>query len=192
MIDAIRSYSQHTLIGVIAEGAPALLDSLNALVNRVALSIIIQVVISIPLFYLHHNLFALGFVVGFVFDKQVRMLVDKVNTVYNAQRTLLERVLFFGGGGFLAILTMPTSMVIATLYYSSQWGAVLYQNSLTRYSRVPSERDSGAEIDLEGEIHSEDELDLEQIVIENPTDKIATLTLSEGEKLEKLLANESN
>lgn len=133
MIEAIRSYSSHTLYGMIAEGIPALLKSLNMLVNRVALSILIQVVISIPLFYYHHNLFALGFVIGFVFDKQVRAVVEKVNVVYNAHQTLLERVLFFGGGGFLAILTMPTSMVIATLYYSAQWGALLYQQSLARY-----------------------------------------------------------
>lgn len=151
MIDAIRSYSQHTLLGIIIEGAPALLDSLNAVINRVALSIIVQVVISIPLFYLHHNLFALGFIVGFVFDKQVRMVVDKVNTVYNAQRTLLERVLFFGGGGFLAILTMPTSMVMATLYYSSQWGALLYQNSLNRYAQTHSDYESDDELDTDNE-----------------------------------------
>ncbi len=138
MIEAIRSHSNHTLFGVIAEGVPALLSSFNALVNQVALTIILQVVISIPLFYLHHNLFALGFVIGFIFDKQVSAVVDKVNVVYNAHRTLLERALFYGGGGFLAILTMPTSMVIATLYYSAQWGALLYQESLTRYPRSPS------------------------------------------------------
>lgn len=150
MIDTIRAYSQHTLFGIIAEGVPALLDSLNALIYRVALNTIIQVAISIPLFYLHHNLFALGFVVGFIFDRQVRKLVDKVNTVYNAQRTLLERVLFFGGGGFLAILTMPTSMVIATLYYSSQWGNLLYQNSLTRYPQIPSDREADTTESLSG------------------------------------------
>jgi len=133
MIEAIHSYSQHTLIGVIAKGVPTFLDSLNSLVNHVATNIIIQIVISIPLFYLHHNLFALGFAVGFIFDKPTRALVEKVNTVYTAQQTLLERVLFFGGGGFLAILTMPTSMIFATLYYSSQWGALLYHNSKDRY-----------------------------------------------------------
>jgi hypothetical protein len=133
MIETLRTYSEHSLLGVLAEGIPELLHDLDALVNRVALTIIVQCLISLPLFYFHHNLFALGFVVGFVFDKQVRLVVDKVNVIYNAHRTFLERFLFFAGGGFLAILTMPTSMVIATLYYSSQWGALLYQGSLNRY-----------------------------------------------------------
>lgn len=95
MIDTIHSYSSHSIFGIVAEGIPALLRSLHALVNRVALAILIQVVISIPLFYLHHNLCALGFIVGFIFDKQVREVVEKVNVVYSAHRTLLERVLFF-------------------------------------------------------------------------------------------------
>jgi hypothetical protein len=133
MIETIRTYSNHSLFGIIAEGIPALLSALDALVYHVARIILVQVLISIPLFYLHHNLFALGFVVGFIFEKQVREVVEKVNIVYIAHRTLLERVLLFGGGGFLVILTMPTSMVIATLYYSAQWGALLYQNSLKRY-----------------------------------------------------------
>jgi hypothetical protein len=137
MIDTIRSYNHHTLFGLIAEGIPDLLDSLNALVNQVALGIIVQVLISLPLFYLHHNLFALGCTIGFIFDKQVCALVEKVNVVYSAQRTLLEKTLFFGIGGFFAILTMPTSMVIATIYYSTQWGALLYQNSRDRYPLSP-------------------------------------------------------
>ncbi len=132
-IKTVRSSSKHTVIGIVTEGIPDLLGSLNVLVNRIALDVLLQVVISIPLFYLHHNLFALGFVCGFIFDQQVRDIVDKVNIVYSAHRTLLERVLFFGGGGLLAILTMPTSMVIATTYYSSQWGERLYRSCLTRY-----------------------------------------------------------
>lgn len=143
MIETLRIYSQHTLFGILAEGIPALVNTLTAVVHRIATSIIVQVVISIPLFYLHHNLFALGFVVGFVFDKQIREVVEKVNLVYSAKRTLLEQLAFFGGGGFLAILTMPTSMVIATLYYSAQWGALLYQSNLAhqRKSQPPVEPD---------------------------------------------------
>ncbi len=111
-----------------------LVRPIQALVNEIARPIL-QVVISIPLFYLHHNLFALGFVVGFVFDKQVSEVVEKVNVVYNAYRTWQERFLFIGGGGFLALLTMPTSMVIATSYYSAQWGASFYQKSLAGYTQ---------------------------------------------------------
>lgn len=137
MIPNLHSFrNSHTVIGIIADGIPALINALNLLVHRIAITIILQVLISIPLFYLHHNLFALGFVIGFVFDKQVREVVEKVNIVYSAQRPLLERVVLFGGGSFLVVLTMPTSMVIATLYYSAQWGSFLYQNSLARQRPV--------------------------------------------------------
>lgn len=148
MIDSIHFYSQHTLLGLVADGIPAIKSTLDALVNKVALAVITQVVITVPLFYLHHNLFALGFVVGFIFDKQVREIVQKVNVVYNAQQTLLDKVLFYGGGVFLAILTMPTSMIAATLYYSSQWGALLYQNCKNSYPK-PADADKN---EVKGEV----------------------------------------
>ncbi|WP_068468122.1 hypothetical protein [Candidatus Protochlamydia phocaeensis] len=132
MIETIRYYGNHTVFGSIVDGVSTILDAINNAINRVALGILLQVALTAPLFYLHHNLFALGFVIGFVFDRQVREVVEKVNVVYNAHRSLLEKILFFGGGSLLAVLTMPTSIVIATLYYSAQWGALLYQNSLGR------------------------------------------------------------
>jgi hypothetical protein len=84
------------------------------------------------LFFLHHNLFAVGFAIGFICDKQVRELVEKVNAVYNVQRSSLEKLAFYGAGGFIAVYTMPTSIVVATLYYSAQCGTWLYQSSLAR------------------------------------------------------------
>lgn len=138
MIPAISFDTNHTLFGIITEGIPALLNSLKALTNHVALS---TIAISVPLFYLHNNLFAFGFAFGFVRDEQIQEIVEKVNIVFNAHRTLLERSLLFGGGGLLAILTMPTSMIMATLYYSAQWGAVLYESSINRYGFSSSVED---------------------------------------------------
>lgn len=132
MIEAIRYYGSHTIVDTITEAVSAVvstfLNAIDATINRIA----VQIIITAPLFYLHHNLFTLGFVIGFVFDRQVREVVEKVNVVYNAQRSLVERVLFIGGGSVLALLTMPTSLVIATLYYSAQWGALLYKSSRER------------------------------------------------------------
>ena len=139
MIDTLRSYHQHTLIGVFAEGVSYLaktsLDTKIKNVVNAALDIIAQVIIPGGLFYLHHNLFALGFVVGFIFDKEVRILVEKVNTVFMAKRTWVERVIFFGGGGYLVLWTMPTSLITSTLYLSAQWGAELYRTSKIRSSQ---------------------------------------------------------
>lgn len=104
----------------------------TTIVNEIALEVFFQLAISVPLFYLHHNFFALGFVVGFIFDQKVIEIVKKVEIVINAQQTFKERTLFYIGGGFLALLSMPTSLIIATLYYSSQCGSSLYHNSLTK------------------------------------------------------------
>lgn len=141
MINAIRTYTNHTVIGIIVEGVPSLVSSIKAVVHKVALSTLINVVISIPLFYLQHNLFVMGFIVGFVFDKQVRQLVEKVNTVFQTQRSYLENTVIFVGGSFVALLALPTSMVVATLFYSSQWGAALYHNSFARNNKEEAKHD---------------------------------------------------
>ncbi|CUI17136.1 conserved putative membrane protein [Candidatus Protochlamydia naegleriophila] len=135
MIEAIRYYGSHTILDTITEAVSAVISTIvnavDATINRIA----VQIIMTTPLFYLHHNLFTLGFVIGFVFDRQVREVVEKVNVVYNAQRSFIERVLFIGGGSVLALLTMPTSIVIATLYYSAKWGALLYTRS--RQQQIP-------------------------------------------------------
>lgn len=142
MITTLRTYSQHTLIGILGEGVPAVIHTVSSTVNRIALNVLAQVIVSIPLFYLHHNWFAFGFVVGFACDRYVREIVDKVNLVYSAKRNSLEKVIFFGGGGFLAILTMPTSMIIATLYHSALWGAHLYQTNLAYHQKHKQKADA--------------------------------------------------
>ena len=139
MIESLHMYSQHTLFGIAVEGIPALIKNIASLVNQISMRILIEVAISGTLFYLHHNLFALGFVIGFVFDKQIREVVEKVDIVYHAQRSLLENLAFFVGGGFLALLTMQTSMPIATFYYSAKWGALLYKHSLARQPDAPED-----------------------------------------------------
>ena len=136
MIEAIRYYSPHTLFGMIAEGIPDSLSSFkelqNALVNGVALNIIIQV----GLFWLHPNFSAIGFIVGATFDKAAEYLLKRVNNVYNAHQTMLEQILLFAGGGVVAILTMPTSLVIAAIYHSIQLGRSFYQNCEKRYPHL--------------------------------------------------------
>lgn len=135
----IQQYTDHTIIGILIDGTANLINSRTAVINRVSLTIFCQVLISLPLFLLHHNLFVLGFVVGFVFDGQVREIAEKVNVVFNAQRTYLEKFLFYAGGTFLALLTMPTSLILATFYYSSQWGCKLYKVNLDRQRQLEAQ-----------------------------------------------------
>lgn len=168
MIEAIRSYGNHSLLGVIAGGIPKLITSRCLMITRVALIIFRQ----IALFYLHPNLFTLGFVIGLIFDKKVLALVKKVNIIYDSHKTFLEKTLFFGGGGFLALLTLPTSIVIATLYYSAHWGALFYQKSLTRYSSNPA-ADPSSESNADPISDADDPLS--EIVIEKEIAELADI-----------------
>lgn len=132
MLQNIQLYINQTL-NVVSEGKTSVLQGIDHLVNSRALEIISKVAISTPLLVLHHNLFAFGLAAGFVYSEKTLEIVNKVNTVFKAQRTSFEQFSFYGLGGFLALLTMPTSMILATLYYSSQWGAFIYEESLKRY-----------------------------------------------------------
>lgn len=133
----LHQYYNHTVLGLIEEGMPSLLQSVKSLTNGVALNILAQVGISSMLFYLHHNLFTLGFIAGFVYDNQFKEVEKKVNEVYMKQQTSLQQVLFFGGGAFIAILTMPASIAIASLYDSARWGALLSESRLSNNQAQP-------------------------------------------------------
>lgn len=128
MLQKIQPYINHAL-DVVLEVNTSVLHGLDYLVNSRALEIISKAAISTPLLVLHHNLFAFGLAAGFIYSEKTLEIVDKVNTVFKAQRTSFQQVSFYGLGGFLALLTMPTSMILATLYYSSQWGALIYEES---------------------------------------------------------------
>lgn len=129
MIQALGLYNRHhTFWNLITES----IATLQVLVSEVALNILRQIVISAPFLYAHPNLFVLGFGIGFVFDKQIRHVVNKVNIIFEAHRTLFERLLLFVGGGVFALYTMPASLMTATLYYSAKWGALFYKTSEAR------------------------------------------------------------
>lgn len=113
-------------------GIPSFVKSIKNIVNRIALGIIFNIALSFLLFYLQPNLFCLGFAAGFIFDQKTESIVKKVNIVFNAKRSLLERLFLFTAGGILAFLTIPTTMTIANLYHSAQWGAKLYRKSLSQ------------------------------------------------------------
>lgn len=125
MIDALRTFTRHSLLGIVTDGASSLVNGLSFLVNRIALGVLIA--LSAVLFYLHYNVFAVGFVIGFIWNPQIRELADKVDGLYQvcAQRNIFERGCIYFAVGLAALLTMPTSIVTATLYYSAQWGARL-------------------------------------------------------------------
>lgn len=139
MLEDIRTSYHHTILGTVTQGIPHFIRGLNDLVNFIAqnaLKILVHI-ITLPLvIYQHPNLAALGFVCGFIFDKKVREIVQKVNLVYNVKRKFSENFMFYVGGGVLAVLTMPTSLVITALYYSSQWGAYVHQSSLAYHRKA--------------------------------------------------------
>lgn len=139
--DSTNFYSSHILPAVVFYSSHIVpnLIGLKDLIIQVVARNIIQILIAAPLFYLHHNIFALGFVIGFIFDQQVQKVVEKVNVVYDAQfrKPLLPRAVFFGAGIFFTLLMMPTSIITATLYHGAQWGANLYLSSLPNSPQQP-------------------------------------------------------
>ncbi len=94
------------------------------LVNSVAIQTIL---IAIPLFYLHHNLFVLGFTVGMLFDEQTQKFFDIIKEITSSifNRPFLEKTLFLGVGTTVALLAMPACLVNTTLYYSIKCGSLL-------------------------------------------------------------------
>lgn len=133
MLGEINHYNYHTLMGFVSQSAAAFKNRLIQIVNSVALQIFVELLISLPLLYLQPNLFALGFAIGLFFDKNIRVLVQKVDIVFQAHQTLLARALLFVGGGILAIYTNPTSLIFATLYYSAKLGVIFYKGCEARY-----------------------------------------------------------
>lgn len=89
---------------------------------------LLDTLVSVSLFYLQHNLFILGFAVGFIFDQKAYSVIKKVSLIFNAKRTQRESILFFAGGALGAVLTMPTSLCLATLYRSAELGVKIYRS----------------------------------------------------------------
>jgi hypothetical protein len=110
-------------------GTSSVVRSLKKVVSKVALGIILNVAFSGVLFYLQPNLFCVGFAVGFVFDREVAKIAAKVKAVFQARRSILERILLATSGAALIFLTLPTTLTIANLYHSARWGARLTQKS---------------------------------------------------------------
>ena len=128
--DRMSRVASHPFIGDVTHRVSSFVNSTEAITNNVAIPIFMQILISLPLIYLHHNLFTIGFALGFVCDNLAREVALKVNTVYNAERTPFQKVRFFGGGALLAIYLMPNVLIIATIYYSAISGSYLYRNCL--------------------------------------------------------------
>lgn len=128
--DRVSRVASHPIIEDVSQRVSSFVSSTEALTNNVAVPIFLQILISLPLVYLHHNLFTLGFAFGFVCDKLTREVQQKVDTVYKAERTPFQKVLFFGGGTILSIYLMPNVLIIATIYYSAISGSYLYRSCL--------------------------------------------------------------
>ncbi|KIC72345.1 hypothetical protein [Candidatus Protochlamydia amoebophila] len=132
MLDRIQYYTNHTLVGSTIEAAEILTDITTKIAHRVALDVIIQSISVACLLYLHPNLFLMGGTIGIVLERHVREIVEKVNIIYSAQKSFIEQIAFWSIGTFVAVYTLPTSIVIATLYYSAKCGTYLYHRCKQR------------------------------------------------------------
>lgn len=100
-----------------------------------------RLAISVFLFLLNANLCAIGFAVGFCLANQVKVITQEVNNVYNSMINIKQKLAFIVSGGTLCFLTMPISLITATLYYSAGWGADLNERG-REYFRKHDELES--------------------------------------------------
>jgi hypothetical protein len=117
------------------EGACHIKDAIVHCTQTATTMIFLKIFVSAVLLHYHHNLFAIGFAFSIVFTPQTQEVIDRVNTIYQAQQTFREKLCLIVGGGLFAFYTFPTSRIFATLYCAARWGAWLYQSSLFRHRR---------------------------------------------------------
>lgn len=124
MIDSLKNYSLQCKDFFVKSVSPQL-PSLSDIADKIVL--VAMIALSAVLFYLHHNLFACGFVIGFIRSEDILELVRKVDGVFKfcASKSYITQGCIYFVSGFIALWAMPVSIVTATLYYSAQWGARL-------------------------------------------------------------------
>lgn len=132
MIDSARSFLSLTF------GLNPLWETVSSISKDIiprALKVCYLAITIIPVFYFS-NVYIIGFTAGFIFDEEVKKVVDKVNVVLNSRRTFAELFCLAAASVLLALYTKPMSYCIITLYYSAQWGAYLYKNSYERLQQA--------------------------------------------------------
>ena len=125
------------IIELVGHPIRQLTSCLGCIINKVALNILIQFAIAAPLFYLHGNLFVLGFVIGVIKSESVLDIIERVKLIFNEwiykSRWRLVTVTAITP---LLILQLPACMVVAALYYSAKFGALSHQMAKESHARA--------------------------------------------------------
>lgn len=126
--DGVNRLTSHPIIGDVSHRV----SNFVSITNDVAIPIFIRILVSLPLVYLHHNLFTIGFAFGFVCDKFARDQKLKVDAVYdkfkNAAIPRYQKVVLCIPATFLTIWLWPNVLIIASIYYSAISGSHLYRS----------------------------------------------------------------
>lgn len=140
MIDSLRNYSLQAK-DFFAKSVSPHLPSVSDIANKIAT--VAMIVLSAVLCFLHHNLFACGFVIGFIRSGDIQDLVNKVDGVfkYCSSKSYLAQGCIYFVTGFIALWALPVSIVTLTLYFSSQWGANLAMKGQT--APIPTPKAQG-------------------------------------------------
>lgn len=92
----------------------------------------VQIGICTFCLYAKSNLFVIGFVVGFVLEKDVKNISERINNVFATRKTKMEKIELYGVCSLVAIFALPTTVVLTTLYQSAQWGAKISREAQER------------------------------------------------------------
>lgn len=85
------------------------------------------------LFHTFNNLSALGLALGFVFNKEIQKLADKINIVVKSCKTTTEKLALYGIVTFCTLNAFSTVVSGYTLYRSTLCGAYFYENRRKKY-----------------------------------------------------------
>lgn len=96
--------------------------NIQAIAKRVLLCLV-----AATLFYLHSNLFVIGFAIGFHFSEAVMSQLDKIKKLLENSESPFKKGVYIGLFAVAAAMTLPATLVTGTLYCSAYLGAQLGQ-----------------------------------------------------------------
>lgn len=119
-----------TLIALPAGQQPALIqqqpsqcDNFLRGAKKVAI-ICLKLVAAIGTFFMNPTVFAIGFIVGIVFDEQFRDLIDKIVRIWTRQKIAMTLLLVVAG-----FLSLPVTLAVGSFLYAGYLGSSLAQEN---------------------------------------------------------------
>jgi hypothetical protein len=81
---------------------------------------VFKVVVGLILYWTNPSLFAMGIIVGVIFDDKVAEVIGKIKNIWKAQPLA---ICFFGG--FASFLALPVTLATSSILWAANWGSYM-------------------------------------------------------------------